>query len=178
MSDNSVVSSLRQRVREFVDGVVIPREAELTADAENIHALRVELQLEAKARGLFTPQLPVSLGGLGLPWLEASELFIEAGRSLLGIQALNIAAPDEGNMHLLHAVANSAQQKRYLEPLVRGETRSCFSMTEPPPGAGSDPSMLIARAERVGEEWHLSADKWFISGAVGAEFTLLHVYFP
>ena len=179
MSDNSMVSSvsnsgsLRQRVREFIDTIVIPREAELTADSENIHRLRAELQLEAKARGLFTPQLPMALGGLGLPWLEASELFIEAGRSLLGIQALNIAAPDEGNMHLLHAVASPAQQARYLEPLVRGETRSCFSMTEPPPGAGSDPSMLIARADRVGDRWRLSADKWFISGAVGAEFTLL-----
>jgi acyl-CoA dehydrogenase len=164
---------LRARVREFVNTVVIPRERELTEDESRLETLRRELQQQAKARGLFVPQLPVELGGLGLPWLEAFELFIEAGRSLLGIQALNIAAPDEGNMHLLHLVASPAQKQRYLEPLVRGEVRSCFSMTEPPPGAGSDPSMLKSRAVRVGDQWRLEADKWFISGAQGAAFTLI-----
>jgi acyl-CoA dehydrogenase len=166
-------AALRAKLREFIDTVVIPREPELTADAHNLEKLRTELQLEAKKRGLWTPQLPEELGGLGLPWLEAYELFIEAGRSLLGIQALNIAAPDEGNMHLLHLVANEAQKQQYLEPLVRGEIRSCFSMTEPPPGAGSDPSMLLSTATRVGDKWRLSAGKWFISGAQGAAFTLL-----
>ncbi len=165
--------SLRAQVREFVNTVVIPRERELTEDEGKLEVLRSELQAAAKARGLFVPQLPAELGGLGLPWLEAQELFIEAGRSLLGVQALNISAPDEGNMHLLHLVASPEQKKRYLEPLVRGETRSCFSMTEPPPGAGSDPSMLRSSAERVGDGWRLSAGKWFISGAQGAAFTLV-----
>jgi acyl-CoA dehydrogenase len=166
-------SALRAKVREFVNTVAIPRERELTEDEGRLDALRAELQREAKARGLFVPQLPVELGGLGLPWLEAFEIFIEAGRSLLGVQALNISAPDEGNMHLLHLVASAAQKERFLEPLVSGEVRSCFSMTEPPPGAGSDPSMLKSRAERVGDEWRLEAGKWFISGAQGAAFTLI-----
>jgi acyl-CoA dehydrogenase len=171
MPENS--AALRAKLREFIDTVVIPREPELTSDVRNLERLRTELQLEAKKRGFWTPQLPEELGGLGMPWLEAYELFIEAGRSLLGIQALNIAAPDEGNMHLLHLVANEAQKEHYLMPLVRGEIRSCFSMTEPPPGAGSDPSMLLSTATRVGEKWRLSAGKWFISGAEGAAFTLI-----
>jgi acyl-CoA dehydrogenase len=164
---------LRARVREFVNTVAIPRERELTEDETRLEGLRADLQREAKAWGLFTPQLPQELGGLGLPWSEAHELFIEAGRSLLGIQALNIAAPDEGNMHLLHLVASRSQKEQFLEPLVRGDVRSCFSMTEPPPGAGSDPSMLKSRAQRVGQEWQLEAGKWFISGAQGAAFTLI-----
>jgi acyl-CoA dehydrogenase len=171
MSPN--LESLRAKVREFVNTVAIPREPEITQDETRLERVRAELQLEAKGWGLMTPQLPVELGGLGLPWLEASELFIEAGRSLLGVQALNISAPDEGNMHLLHLVADDAQKTRYLEPLVRAEIRSCFSMTEPPPGAGSDPSMLRGRAERVNGQWRLEAGKWFISGAQGAAFTLI-----
>ncbi len=168
-------SSWRARVREFVDRVVIPREQEFRGHIsfEQLDQVRAELQLEAKKAGLFVPQLPPTLGGLGLSWITAWEIFEEAGRSLLGPQALNISAPDEGNMHLLHVVANDAQKKRWLEPLARGEMRSCFSMTEPPPGAGSDPSMLQAKAERVGDSWRLEASKWFISGALGAAFTLI-----
>jgi acyl-CoA dehydrogenase len=165
----------RARVREFVDHVVIPREQEFRGhiSLEQLDKVRAELQLEAKRAGLFVPQLPKELGGVGLSWLEAWEIFEEAGRSLLGPQALNISAPDEGNMHLLHVVASETQKKRWLEPLARGEVRSCFSMTEPPPGAGSDPSMLLAKAERVNGVWRLEASKWFISGALGAAFTLI-----
>jgi acyl-CoA dehydrogenase len=85
---------------------------------------------------------------------------------------MNCAAPDEGNMHMLDVIASPEQRERYLEPLAHGETRSCFAMTEPAPGAGSDPSMLLTRAERSGEGWTISGRKWFITGAEGAAFTI------
>jgi len=99
-------------------------------------------------------------------------VFEEAGYSLLGPQALNCAAPDEGNMHLLSVVATAEQRDRYLAPLAAGDTRSCFAMTEPAPGAGSDPSMLRTEATRVDGGWSITGRKWFITGAEGAAFAI------
>jgi acyl-CoA dehydrogenase len=73
---------------------------------------------------------------------------------------------------MLEVIADREQRRRYLEPLARGQTRSCFAMTEPAPGAGSDPSMLLTRAERVGGGWSISGRKWFITGAEGAAFAI------
>jgi acyl-CoA dehydrogenase len=86
--------------------------------------------------------------------------------------ALNCAAPDEGNMHLLEVVATEEQKEKYLRPLAAGETRSCFAMTEPAPGAGADPSMLSTTATKVGDGWRIDGRKWFISGAHGAGFAI------
>jgi acyl-CoA dehydrogenase len=99
-------------------------------------------------------------------------VFEEAGYSLLGPLALNCAAPDEGNMHLLHVVATPEQQERYLRPLAAGEVRSCFAMTEPAPGAGSDPRALTTAATRIPGGWRIDGRKWFISGADGAAFAI------
>jgi acyl-CoA dehydrogenase len=105
---------------------------------------------------------------------EMSVVFEEAGRSMIGPLALNCAAPDEGNMHLLALVASPAQQERYLRPLVDGRVRSCFAMTEPPPGAGADPNLLRTRATTPdgGETWHITGEKWYITGADGAAFAI------
>ena len=92
---------------------------------------------------------------------------------MLGPLALNCAAPDEGNMHLLLRAATPEQQEKYLLPLARGEARSCFAMTEPAPGAGSDPTMLQTRAEGRGDRWVLNGHKWFTSGAKGAAFAIV-----
>jgi acyl-CoA dehydrogenase len=100
-------------------------------------------------------------------------VFEEAGRSPLGPLALHCAAPDEGNMHLLLRAGTPEQRRRYLEPLARGEVRSCFAMTEPAPGAGSDPTMMQTRAERRGGGWVLSGRKWFTTGARGAAFAIV-----
>jgi acyl-CoA dehydrogenase len=100
-------------------------------------------------------------------------VFEEAGYSTLGPVALNVFAPDEGNMHLLERVATKAQKERYLRPLAAGEVRSCFSMTEPPPGAGSDPAMLQTTARRDGDGFVIDGLKWLITGAEGAAFTLV-----
>jgi len=118
------------------------------------------------------PQVPRELGGLGLDTRGMAVVFEEAGYSILGPQALNCAAPDEGNMHMLHVIATGEQRDRYLAPLAAGDTRSCFAMTEPAPGAGSDPAMLRTTARRDGGDWVLDGDKWFITGAVGAAFAI------
>ncbi|MGB8646769.1 MAG: acyl-CoA dehydrogenase family protein [Anaerolineae bacterium] len=166
------LQALQQRTRKFIDGVVIPAEREIPHEVEPWDALRTDLQRAARDAGLFLPQLSREWGGLGLNWRECAVVFEEAGRSLLGPQALNCSAPDEGNMHLLERIATQAQKEKYLKPLAAGEIRSCFSMTEPAPGAGADPALLKATAERRGDKWILNGRKWFITGALGAAFTI------
>jgi acyl-CoA dehydrogenase len=169
---------LKGKVRRFLDEEVIPREGEIDHGAGNLEALRGELQGRAKKAGIFLPHLPEEVGGLGLNWRETAVVLEEAGRSLLGPQALNAAAPDEANMHLLYHAGDKAQRARYLEPLAEGEIRSCFAMTEPAPGAGSDPSLLRSTAERKNGKWAINGNKWFITGADGAEFAIVLVQTP
>uniref|UniRef100_A0A831XHU2 Acyl-CoA dehydrogenase n=1 Tax=Thermus islandicus TaxID=540988 RepID=A0A831XHU2_9DEIN len=163
---------LRERVGAFLEEAVIPREPEAARDPERLEVIARELQAEAQRRGLFLPQMPRELGGLGLSWTQLAVILEEAGRSLLGPRALNAAAPDEGNMHLLHRVASPEQKRRYLEPLAAGEVRSGFAMTEPM-GAGADPSLLQTTARRKGRGFVLEGRKWFITGAEGAAFFLV-----
>jgi acyl-CoA dehydrogenase len=170
--------ALRERVRAFVREVVIAAERRDAGGHGVDQGLRQELQAEARRAGLFAPQVATELGGLGLDARGVAVVFEEAGYSLLGPQALNCAAPDEGNMHLLAEVATPAQRERYLVPLAAGDVRSCFSMTEPAPGAGSDPSMLMTRAQRVRGGWSISGRKWFITGAEGAAFTICMALAP
>src|SRR5690606_4377889 len=131
------------------------------------------LRVQAREAGLYAPQLPREWGGLGLGWRDLAQVLEEAGRSFLGPAALNCAAPDQPNMLTLLRLGTPAQLERYLGPLGRGERRACFAMTEPAPGAGSDPSMLRTHAERRGARWVLNGHKQFISGGVGADFALV-----
>jgi acyl-CoA dehydrogenase len=167
------LDDLRQRVRRFIADEVIPLEAldheEFGLAAEPL----AELRRKARAARLWAPQLPPQYGGLGLHTLGMCVVFEEAGRSALGPLALHCAAPDEGNMHLLLKAATPQQRVRYFEPLSRGEVRSCFAMTEPAPGAGSDPTMLQTRAERRGDRWVINGHKWFTTGALGAAFAVV-----
>jgi acyl-CoA dehydrogenase len=154
----------KSRIRSFVDDVVIPREQAAFENGVD-DKMRVELQSAAKAADIWAPQLPTSLGGGGFRFDDAAVLLEEAGTSLLGPLAINAAAPDEGNMHMLNVIASAEQRARYLEPLAAGEFRSAFAMTEPPPGAGSDPSALQTTATRTDAGWHIEGHKHFISGA-------------
>jgi len=165
------VAELRDRVRAFVREVCIPAEQRLGSEASD--ELRVELQQAAREAGVFAPHVPRELGGHGLDIRGWTAVFEAAGYSLLGPLALNCAAPDEGNMHLLELVADQRQRERYLAPLARGEVRSCFAMTEPHPGAGSDPSMLQTTARRVDGGWAIDGRKIFITGAHGAAFAIV-----
>ncbi|MCW2993223.1 MAG: acyl-CoA dehydrogenase domain protein [Conexibacter sp.] len=164
------VEALGERVRAFVAGVVIPAEPRDRSEHGLDDGLRAELQERARAAGLFAPAVPVEYGGLGLDHRAQAVVFEEAGYSILGPQALNCAAPDEGNMHLLAKAASAEQRERFLRPLAEGRVRSAFAMTEPAPGAGSDPAMLLTTAERVDGGWSISGRKWFITGAEGAAF--------
>jgi acyl-CoA dehydrogenase len=164
-------SRLAERTRAFVREVCIPAEARFTGHDLD-PGLRAELQAAARDAGVFAPHVPSELGGHGLDIRGWAPVFEEAGYSLLGPQALNCAAPDEGNMHLLEVIASEAQKERYLRPLAAGEVRSCFAMTEPHPGAGSDPAALATTAREVDGGWAIDGDKRFISGAEGAAFAI------
>ncbi|MFD6276365.1 acyl-CoA dehydrogenase family protein [Streptomyces sp. NPDC060209] len=167
------VAGIARRTTDFVRDVVLPEEQ---ACDGNVHAgpepLRHRLQEAARAAGLLGPHVGVEWGGLGLDLCGQAVVFEAAGYSLLGPLALNCAAPDEGNMHLLEVVATEEQQARYLRPLAAGEVRSCFAMTEPAPGAGSDPRALATTATRIEGGWRIDGHKWFISGADGAAFAI------
>lgn len=167
------VVELQERTRAFVADVVIPAEPRDDGAHGPSDALRRELQSAALDAGLLAPHVAPELGGLGLDVRGQSAVFEEAGYSLLGPLALNCAAPDEGNMAMLEQIASPAQRDRYLAPLAAGDVRSCFAMTEPAPGAGSDPSMLATSARRVDGGWVIDGDKWFITGADGAAFAIV-----
>lgn len=168
------ITDLRDRTRHFIATQVI----ELENDERQSHhgpseALRRELVSRAKAAGLLTPHASAEMGGMGLSHIAKAAVFEEAGYSWLGPTAMNIHAPDEGNIHLMEEVATPAQKERWLRPQVQGEIRSCFAMTEPSPGAGADPSMLMTTAVRDGEDYLINGVKWFITGAEGASYCIV-----
>jgi acyl-CoA dehydrogenase len=165
---SSELYELRDRVAEFIRTDVIPAEPRPFTDA-----LVADLRAKARRAGVFGPQLPRDLGGLGLSTVGMCVVFEQAGRSFLGPIALHCSAPDEGNMHLLATHATPEQRQRWLKPLIEGTIRSCFAMTEPAPGAGSDPTMMTTRATRVDGGWELNGRKWFASGAEGAAFAVV-----
>ena len=167
------VADLARRTAAFVREIVIPVEERyggvVTGSGNEI---RARLQQAAREAGVFAPHISPEYGGQGLDMRARAVVFEEAGYSLFGPLALNIAAPDEGNMHLLERIATPRQQARYLRPLASGEVRSCFAMTEPAPGAGSDPAALATRARRVPGGWAIDGRKWFITGADGAAYAI------
>ncbi|MFF9774206.1 acyl-CoA dehydrogenase family protein [Streptomyces sp. NPDC013978] len=158
----------------FVREVVIPAERACGGSVHDApEDVRQTLQKGAREAGVFAPHVPERWGGHGLDLRGQAVVFEAAGYSLLGPLALNCAAPDEGNMHLLEKVATEEQQERYLRPLAAGDVRSCFAMTEPAPGAGADPRALRTTATRVPGGWRIDGRKWFISGANGAGFAIV-----
>ncbi|MBF6337704.1 acyl-CoA dehydrogenase family protein [Nocardia abscessus] len=159
----------RDRVRRFVIDKIVPyeRDPRLTAHGPT-DELRQELVELARAEKLLTVQAPESLGGRGLTHIEQAVIYEAAGWSTLGPVAMNCAAPDEGNMFLLSKVADPDQVRRYLAPVVEGDQRSVFAMTEPD-GAGSDPAQLSTTASFDGEHFTINGRKWLITGANGAK---------
>lgn len=168
------LKALQEKTRRFIAEEIIPFEKDPRVTAHGpTEELRNELVAKAKAAGLLTPHASVELGGLGLDHFAKAIVFEEAGYSTLGPTALNIAAPDEGNIHLMEAVATEAQKDRWLKPQVAGKIRSCFCMTEPDPGAGADPSMLQTLAVKDGDDYVINGRKWFITGATGASYAII-----
>ncbi|WP_080709718.1 acyl-CoA dehydrogenase family protein [Cupriavidus metallidurans] len=174
MAMGTNIAELRGKVRQFVERHAIPSEdPALAHDVQRLDVVVRRLQGLAREAGIYAPHLPPGHGGLGLDWQARAEILEEAGRSFLGAPALNCAPPDQPNMINLMRHGNAAQQARYLQPLVQGQIRSCFAMTEPAPGAGSDPSMLRTTATRQDGKWVINGHKWFISGAVDAAFAIV-----
>jgi acyl-CoA dehydrogenase len=171
--------ALQSRVRTFVAEQVIPLENDRRCGPHGPdETLRRELIARARTAGLVAPHVAAEYGGLGLSHVGRAIVFEEAGYSALGPLALNVFAPDEGNMHLLEAVATPAHKARWLVPLAAGEIRSCFCMTEPAPGAGSDPSMLKTQATPDGGHFVISGLKWFTTGADGATLAIVMADVP
>ncbi|HQD13957.1 MAG TPA: acyl-CoA dehydrogenase family protein [Ottowia sp.] len=167
-------TALIDTLRDFIDTEVIPRENLKAAhDSEVVGRVAAELNAIARARGLGAPRAQVEDGGLALSWTECCAYLEQAGRSFLGPQALGCAPPTQPDLFALGALASPVQRQRYLEPLMRGERKSCFAMTEPAPGVGSDPRMLSTRARRDGGDWIIDGHKWFISGAMRADFAIV-----
>jgi acyl-CoA dehydrogenase len=168
------IEALRERVKQFIHEQVIPFENDPRQDSHGPHReLRDELIAKARSAGLLTPHASKALGGMGLSHIEKAVVFEEAGYSWLGPTAMNIHAPDEGNIHLMEEVATEAQKERWLRPQVEGKTRSCFCMTEPAPGAGADPSLLNTTAVRDGDHYVINGLKWLITGADGADYAII-----
>jgi acyl-CoA dehydrogenase len=135
-------------------------------------AALLPLRARAKAEGLWNLFLPDERYGAGLTNWEYGVLCEMMGRSLIAPAVFNCAAPDTGNIEILAEFASEEQKRRWLVPLLEGEIRSCFSMTEPEV-AGSDPTLLRTRAVRDGEHWVINGHKWFTSGAVGASLAIV-----
>ena len=165
---------LRQRTVQFIRQKVIPLESDPRQYAHGASdELRRELNAMARAEGLLAPHVGPEWGGLGLDHRGKAIVFEAAGYSVLGPLAMHISAPDEGNMHMLEQIAREDQKERWLRRMASGEIRSCFAMTEPHPGAGSDPSMLATSAQRVGDHYVINGRKWLITGAEGAEVCIV-----
>lgn len=168
------LAELRSRVRTFVDELVIPNEAKiLEEDKEKKKDTLTTLRKRAKDEGLFVPHLPEEHGGLGLGTIGMCALFREMGRSPVGAAAFNCDAPDQGNMDLLLKSASPAVRERWLAPLVRAEITSGFSMTEPAPGAGADPTNLRTTATKVDGGFRIDGHKWYTTGGGDASFLIV-----
>ncbi|GIT20938.1 MAG: acyl-CoA dehydrogenase family protein [Pseudohongiellaceae bacterium] len=164
---------VKEKIRTFVEEKVEPVEAEyhaeIAVDDRWSHTARQDeilnsLKDEARVLGLWNFFLPESQGGAGISNLEYAHLAEIMGRSRLASEAFNCSAPDTGNMEVLERYGSEEQKKEWLEPLLAGEIRSAFAMTEPSV-ASSDATNISTRAVLEGDEWVISGEKFYISGA-------------
>lgn len=170
------IAELRERTERFVRDEMIPRENDARLGAHGpSEEFRRELVALGRRAGLVSPHVGREWGGLGLDHRGKAVVFEAAGYSPLAPIAMNCFAPDEANMHLLEQVADAHQKEEWLRPLAAGDIRSCFMMTEPAPGSGSDPSMLLTSARRAGNtgDFVIDGRKWLITGAVGATVAII-----
>ena len=166
------IKGLRRTVRMFLEQHIYPNERIFHEGGPEAESLMKELQAKVKAAGAWAMFIGTEAGGSGagfLPYAYVNEII---GRSPFAPRAFGCAAPDTGNAEILHQFGTAEQKERWLKPLVAGEIRSCFSMTEPEV-SGADPTGLQARAVRDGDEWAINGHKWFSSGAMGATFAIV-----
>ncbi|WP_276199230.1 acyl-CoA dehydrogenase family protein [Chelatococcus sp. XZ-Ab1] len=170
------IEDYRARIADFVAREILPLEADSRSFDEHGNItldLLGPLREKARAAGLWCLQLKEETGGAGLGKVGMAVCYEEMNRSIFGPVVFNAAAPDDGNMMLLEAVGTPQQQERWLAPVAAGKVRSAFAMTEPHPGGGSDPSMMLTRAEKRGDTYVVTGRKWFITGAGEASHFIL-----
>jgi alkylation response protein AidB-like acyl-CoA dehydrogenase len=160
------------QVRLFMAERVLPNERAIEKQDEAGERLLAQLQDEVRELGLWAPHVPAEAGGSGTGFLDYAYLNEHIGRSMFGQLVFGCQAPDAGNAEILHLFGTDEQKERWLHPLVAGQIRSFFSMTEPEV-PGSDPTTLRTRAVREGDEWVIDGHKWFSSGADGAAFGIV-----
>ena len=161
--------------RKFMNDIVRPAEKKIDMHPDSREVLVeqvIHMRKAAQEWGLWLPHMPEEFGGMGLGHVAMASVSAEAGKTRFGPFALNAHAPDEGNMHTLLHWATPEQTEKYLRPLCKGVTRSCFAMTEPDV-AGSDPTLIQTKAVEKDDHWLVNGHKWFISGARGAQFAIL-----
>ena len=166
------IEKYRSEIRNFVQEHILPLEADRSSydEHENLRTdILEQIRLTARALSLWCLQVSSENGGQGLSKVGIAVCYEEMSRSIFGPVCFNSAAPDDGNMMLLEAIGTSSQKEWWLAPLVKGEVRSAFAMTEPHPGGGSDPSMIRTTAERRGAKYVIKGRKWFATGAQAAQ---------
>jgi acyl-CoA dehydrogenase len=167
------LASLLEQYREFVKKELFPIDLEVVKGPFKSFLPQLKaLREQAKQLGLFAPHLSKSEGGLGLNLVQFAQVSEILGQSPIGHYVFNCAAPDIGNMELLHQFGSADQKERYLGPLQRGEIRSCFAMTEPQL-PGSNPVHMATSAKRDGDDYLIQGHKWFTTAADGAQFTIV-----
>ena len=169
LAPTEAIQELRGRYRAFMEEHVYPNEQALRADDSDVIE---SLRRKAKEQGLWAPHVPPEAGGTGEGFLAYAHLNEEIGRSTYAQLVFGCQAPDAGNAEILFMFGTDEQKDRWLRPLVAGEIRSFFSMTEPEV-SGSDPTTLRTTAVRDGDEWVIDGHKWFSSGADGAAFGIV-----
>ncbi|MDB2407887.1 acyl-CoA dehydrogenase family protein [Jannaschia sp.] len=170
------IAALRDRIDAFVETHVLPLEADRANwDAhENIaEAPLAAMRAKAKAEGLWCLSLARETGGQGVDMRGIAVCYEAMNRSIFGPVCFNAAAPDDGNMRVLEALGTEAQKARWLAPIVSGNVRSAFAMTEPAPGGGSDPGTMRTWARRDGDGYVVEGTKWFITGAEASDHFIL-----
>ena len=167
------LQTLLSKIRAFISEEAIPLEREfLRRPIRELLPALEEKRRRVKSLGLWSAQLPREYGGLGLTLTEFARVSEELGRTPLGHYLFNCQAPDAGNMEALMLHATPEQKELYLWPVVRGEARSCFSMTEPE-HPGSNPVWMSTTAVKDGDDYVVNGHKWFTSSAEGAAFAIV-----
>ena len=161
--------AIRAKVREFVQQVCIPAEA--TCTAENFDSVLVQLREQARGQGLWCPFIPEAHGGMGLKPLANALVQMELGESFLGALSLNTQGPDDATMLTLLEHGTELQKEKFLAPLLEGEKRICYSMTEK--AAGADATGMQTTAVLDGDNWVLNGEKWFSSSASVADIAVV-----
>lgn len=167
------ITDIVERVRRFMESDVYPLEEHTNGEPfYTILPLLEQKRVRVKELGLWTPQVPEEWGGLGLTLSEFGQISEVMGRSPYGLFIFNCNAPDAGNIEVLITQGTDKQHEQFLKPLLAGDIRSCFSMTEPE-HAGSNPVIMSTNAVRDGDDYVINGHKWFTTAADGAAFAIV-----